>query len=396
MHPSRRSLLGGSLATLVGASLLRGGTARAEGVAKRLCVFYSPNGTVHDYWRPSGSGASYTLDSPMLSPLAGWEDRLLVLDGLDFHGADNHEPGMGAMLTAGGGTSVDQVIADQIGGDTPFRSIELGVQTSAWGGSTQTRISYRDGSFLTPDDNPKNAWSRLFGGLGDEALLERREAVLDLVGAELGALNGRVEAPDLARLDTHAGALGEVRKGLSGGSCESVASPGTISHYDNDAFPDVTAAQIELAVQALACEMTRVVSIQLSHTISPTVFSWVGESSGHHTLSHASDAAGEAGFARCQAWCAEQFESLLTQLDAQGLLEDTLVLWCTEMGDPRAHVCTDVPWILAGGNGFFDLGRYLALGSEPHDRVLTSMCNAFGLDHTDFAGRGNPALEELR
>jgi hypothetical protein len=390
----RRTLLQGGLASLLAAPLFRSRSARADGTAKRLVIFTTPNGTVHDQWTPSGSGASYTLDSPMLSPLAGLEDELLLLSGLNFLNSDNHEGGMAAMLTANGGTSVDQHIADFIGGDTPYRSLELGVQTSAWGGNVQTRISYRDGAFVTPDDDPQSVWKRLFGDLGDADLLARREAVLDLLGDELGALHEHVETPEQDRLATHGESLDQVRSGLSGGSCDSIAQPTLVSAGNNDNFPDIAQQQIELAVHALECGVTNVVTIQLSHTVSDMVMTWLGLTSGHHTLSHASDAAGEEQFGQCGAWFAEQFAYLVTLLKAAGVYDDTVVLWATEMGDARAHVCTDVPWILTGG-GVFDTGRYLALDGEPHDRVLTNLCQAFGMSDTDFAGLGNPAIEEL-
>ncbi|MCP4806427.1 MAG: DUF1552 domain-containing protein [Proteobacteria bacterium] len=391
----RRSLLQGGLAALLAAPLLRSRTARADGTARRLLVFFTPNGTVHDVWRPSGSGSTYALDSDILYPLAGLEDDLLVLDGMDFTDATNHEGGMVAMLTAGGGTSVDQRIADHIGSATPYSSLELGVQTSAWGGNTQTRMSYRDGGFMTPDDDPQSVHKRLFGDLGDADLLERRQAVLGLLGEELSALHGKVESPEQGRLALHADALADVEKGLSGGSCDSIVAPESFNASSNDAFPDIARQQLDLAVQALKCGLTNVASVQLSHTVSPMVMTWLGETSGHHTLSHASDDGGVASFAACGAWFAEQFAYLIAQLKAADLFDDTVVLWATEMGDARAHVCTDVPWILTSG-GVFDTGRYLSLDGEPHDRVLTSLCQAFGLSDTDFAGHGNGALEELR
>ena len=112
---------------------------------------------------PNGTGAGYSFAAgSILEPLAARTDDLLVISGLDFHRADNHEPGMAAMLTnngaggdVGAGASVDQYIASAIGGDTKFQSLEIGVQTSAWGGNQQTRMCYSGpGQFVTPDDNP--------------------------------------------------------------------------------------------------------------------------------------------------------------------------------------------------------------------------------------------------
>src|SRR5689334_11791421 len=80
----------------------RGATTRAapaEGVAQRLLVFFSPNGTVHQHWRPQGTESDFTFASgSILEPLAELRDRLVICDGIDFVAATNHEGGMAAML----------------------------------------------------------------------------------------------------------------------------------------------------------------------------------------------------------------------------------------------------------------------------------------------------------
>jgi len=79
------------------------------------------------------------------------------------------------------------------------------------------------------------------------------------------------------------------------------------------------------------------------------------------------------------------------------MLDTTLVLWAKELGDGRAHTCVDVPWILAGNaGGFFRTGRYLSLGGATHDQVLTSVCNAFGLENETFGNGTAGPLEVLR
>ena len=108
---------------------------------------------------PSGS---------ILEPLARHSHELTVIDELDFLFGDNHEGGMADMLTAGGATSFDQHVARAIGGNHRFESLTLGVQTSAWGGNVQTRMSYRDGTMVTPDDDPLVLW--LQGGPGGSSV----------------------------------------------------------------------------------------------------------------------------------------------------------------------------------------------------------------------------------
>jgi len=407
MHPTRRRFLRFGAASLLAApfcdQLIRPARAApAPAPTKRLLVFFSPNGTIHNQWRPTSSDLDLAPGS-ILEPLADYRDDLLVLDGITFHDADNHEGGMAAMLTAGTGTSLDQHVADALASDHRFRSLELGVQTSAWGGNVQTRMSYRDGAYVTPDDDPQSVWRRLFGDLGDESLLQRRQSVIDLASAELDDLHARLGAAERARLDRHLESLREVERGLQGdGRCEDTPSPDDITAsdvYNNDAFPDIAAAQIDLAVQALACGVTPVASVQLSHTVSPAVFTWLGVSDSHHTLSHIDDGntSGVADFVTCERWISAQVASAISQLgamedpDGGSLLDSTVVLWVKEMGDGRAHVCTDVPWLIAGGG--FDTGRYLSLGGVSHGDVLDSVRAALGLTGAHY---GAGALEVLR
>ena len=104
---------------------------------------------------------------------------------------------------------------------------------------------------------------------------------------------------------------------------------------DYAAVPQIARSQIDLAVTALACEMTKVTTIQLSHTVSPVVFSWVGNTEGHH-CSHTpdGDTAGLSQLLAADQWCAEQFGYVIEKLkntpnpDGDGtLFDDTLCVW---------------------------------------------------------------------
>lgn len=422
MKLSRRQFhfgLGASLLAAPFVNLLRGGVrpARAAeaGRASRLIIFFSPNGTVHRHWRPSGSGTNFSFPAgSILEPLAERKSDLVILDGLDFYGADNHEGGMAAMLTGGGGAatatggfSVDQYVASRIGDDTPFPSLELGVQTSAWGGSVQTRMSYRGpGTYAPPDDNPQGVYGRMFGDItGDPAeidqRLQQRQSILDLVGEELDSLTKAVGTEEKVKLEAHLQAVREVERSLGGvaapGTCNATV-PANVAPYDNDAFPAIGKAQMDLMVAALACGSTRVASIQWAHTVAPQVFSWLGISEGHHSLSHMDDSntTGIQQFVAAERWFAEQFKYLLDKLaetpepDGSGsMLQSSLVVWCKELGDSRLHSCKGVPFVLAGqAGGALETGRYLSFDHAPHTKLLVSICHAMGLDNGTF---GDPS-----
>ncbi len=393
--------------------------AVAGGRAKRLLVFFTPNGSLHRFWRPTGGERDFGFASgSILEPLSAHRGSLILLDEMDFHNADNHAGGMAAMLTNGvgpetNGQSVDQFIARAIGTRSRFASIELGVQTSSWGGNVQTRMSYSGpGAFVTPDDDPRNAFNRMFGDLAGgaesiERLRKRRMSVLDVARDELADLHGRLGREERVKLEAHLDSLRSVETGVNtapNSTCAAPVAPGAMQVYANDAYPQIARAQLDLAVQALACGLTNVASVQLSHTVGDRVFSWIDVADGHHTLSHADDSRTDkiSEFVNTERWSAEQFAYLLDRLaalpDPEGgtLLDGTVVLWVKELGDPRLHTCKSVPWVMTGG-GAFTPGRYLRLGGAHHSKVLVSLCQAFGLQNQSFGdpAAGTGALEVL-
>jgi hypothetical protein len=391
---------------------LRAPVARAQAASpvKRLVIFFSPNGTVPSRYWPTGDGASYSfVPGSALEPLAGLESRLLVLSGIDFKGVSNHEGGMAAMLTGGGadtpsqGQSVDQYIAGRLPSDTPFASVELGVETDAWGGSVQTRMLYAPGhTFVQPDQDPVSVYKRLFGGQGAspaqlDASTLKKQSVLDLLRAETSDLRKRVGTEEQKKLDAHLDALRRMETGLTGGGSSSgCIAPAPVMQLDPNAHPNfdkITRSQTDLLVTALSCGLTRVATLQLSHTVGPHVFSWLGLSEGHHSLSHSDDTntTGVEQYLTAERWIAQQFVYLIKQLDslpepgADGtLLDHTLVVWARELADGRLHNCESVPFILAGARGYLQSGRYVKLGGEPHQKLLVSICQAMGLENQTF------------
>jgi hypothetical protein len=411
----RRQFTAGLGASLLAAPLLRmlsGEAQAATPLAKRLIVIFTPNGTVHNYWRPSGTETAFSFPAgSILEPLGRHQSNVLVCEGIDFVEVDNHEAGMANMLTGGGtaqntsgGLSVDQFIASKIGQSSRFQSLEFGVQTSIWGAARSTRMSYSaPGVFVSPEDNPRNAFQRLFGALGGDSttadkLLRRRKSMLDLVRGELNDLSQRVGAEEKRKLEQHLEALRQTEKGLTEPAalpgCPSATAPASMDVNANANFPAVGRAQMDLMVSALTCGMTRVASLQWAHTVAPQVFSWAGEAESHHELSHKDDSntQGLADFVTCERWFAEQFAYLLDALkarpDLEGggtMLDSTLVVWAKELGDSRLHTCRSVPFVLAGGgSSYFRFGRYLRYSGAPHQKLLTSVCHALGVSIDTF------------
>jgi len=420
MRINRRQTLRGMGAALLCAPfyglLSEPARARAAVAPKRIFFWFSPNGTVHKHWRPTGGEASFSFPAgSILEPLEAHRDSLIILDGLDFVGTrgGSHEGGMEHALTGGGAPSLDQFMAAQLGMATPFPSIELGVQTSAWGASVQTRMSYNDKhQYVHPEDDPAAAYRRLFGGAGalaqDDAgqgaqggsSFDPRKSVLDVVRGELTALKKQLGAQERVKLDAHLDSLRQIERrtagaaAAGGGNCAAVAAPPMTDAKSNDEFPNVGALQMDLLVAAAACDMSRVLSLQWTHTVSPTIFSWAGASEGHHELSHKDDGnvEGVASFVAAERWVSAQFAGFLDRLratpepDGSGTLLDTsTVVWVKELGDGRLHDFKSVPFIIAGGgNGHWNTGRYLKLDQVPHQKLLVALGQSMGIAMDSF------------
>jgi hypothetical protein len=267
-------------------------------------------------------------------------------------------------------------------------------------------MSYASGgTFVTPEDRPRKAFQRMFGDVtgADPSELDklalRKRSILDVVKGDLADLYPRLGREEQIKLEQHLDALRKTEKGMTGvGNCATPLSPVEIDPYANDNFPAVGRAQMDLLVTALACGLTRVASIQWAHTVSPTVFRWLGLTEGHHDLSHKDDsnAQGVADFVTAERWHAEQFAYLLSALGtlpepggSGTMLDNTVVLWAKELADGRRHDGKSVPFILAGkAGGYLKTGRYLNFGGAPHQKLLVSICQAMGLTNPTF---GDPS-----
>jgi hypothetical protein len=154
--------------------------------------------------------------------------------------------------------------------------------------------------------------------------------------------------------------------------------------------------QLDLLVMALACDMTRAASIQWTTVQTGKIFSWLGQSTPHHTLSHSgeSDTSSQAQLTAIGKWHSQQLAYMLGKMQAipEGdgtLLDNVVILWCTDIARGNTHERRDMPYVLAGGaGGYFKTGRYLKYDGDPHSNLLVSVCNAMGLPDTTF---GNPA-----
>jgi hypothetical protein len=421
-----------SLAVALTSPIWRSATAFGQdaGVApkKRFIGLFSANGTIPAAFFPAGTASDAPLTlGPILSPLEKYKSRLLVLKGVHMTSANVPQPGgphmkgPGAMLTAGkllegsfpgaGGPagyadriSVDQYIASRIGTATTFRSLEFGVRVE--GGGPLEIISYRDSNQPnTAVEDPWQMYGRIFanGNLSSTQLaklIAERKGVLDFLKDDIARLRGRVSASDRQRLDAHLTGIGGIEQQLSQSkaACTPLTMPAKFDHKDIANFDKVSQLQLDLMVLSHACGLTQVSTFMWANADSWQYFPFAGVNEEHHTLSHAgdSDAAATEKLVKINQWHAGQVAYLLDKLSAVTevgggtMLDNTVLLWGNELGVGNSHTYQNIPWVVAGGAGYFKTGRYLQYKDRNHNDLLVSMCHAMGL--TDTTTFGIPEL----
>jgi hypothetical protein len=425
---SRRALLrslGASAALSPFLPLLEAQGQQAQPL--RLILWFTPHGTVYDNWKPSGGQTDFTF-GPILEPLEPYRAKVNVLDGLKIQ-ADGvgapHTKGPPLLWTAsplnddmtftradgsGGmyygwnsGASLDQVIIEQLGPTTPYKSLELGVRSG--GSHPGSRTIYTGAETpLAPETNPWAAFKRLIGDIGKttdelERLRAERRSVLDVLDSELSALQGKLGSADQKKIDAHLTAVREIEMRLQNSS---VACQGPVLGTEVDAnkasnTPVVMDAMISLLASSLSCGLTNFASMQyrVGENDGGYLYDWLGISDlEHHLMTHEADTNvnAKAELTKIYTWYAEMFGKFLGKLDAipEGtgtMLDNSLVVWGSELGKGNSHSFDKVPFVVAGGaGGKLKTGRYLQYNGVEHNRLLVSVARLMGVSDMDKFG----------
>jgi hypothetical protein len=404
-------------------------------IPRRVVLFFTPHGTLFDRWRPAGSELEWSL-SPLLAPLARFKEKLVVIDGMGIREGNGpgapHTKGPALLWTASpllmedtftredgsGGMffgwnsapSFDQVLAERFVGMTPFKSLELGVRSG--GGFPGAHMIYSDARTpVAPVQDPNRMFDQLFAeALAPDAERERRRAerraILSHVRGELAPLATRVSRHDRIKIERHYETLVDLEATLVPrlAECSPPARPGDRGAVDE--IPWVLDRQIEILAAAMACDLTRIASLQFRVGENDgSVYPWLGlPDTEHHITTHSTLTEDHDRLAIIYAWYADRFAYLLERLDAvpEGdgtMLDHTMVIWGSELGVGRSHDFSRVPFVVAGG-GLHGVrtDRFLDLSNQPHNRLIVSAMRFMGASDVDAFGatdEGGGALSEL-
>ncbi|GAA5481157.1 DUF1552 domain-containing protein [Haloferula sargassicola] len=426
---SRRQFLKGVAATLALPSLdaFGGSLPAAAAHPRRLAFVYVPNGVNLSRWLPPGETLQFA-DS--LAPLAGMEKHISLLRHLDHDkarangdGAGDHAranatflTGCQARKTAGAdiraGISVDQIAARQIGHETRLPSLELttdparrsGQCDSGYSCAYQFNLSWLDEDTPAPAErDPRLVFEKLFGSGNareDAARRVRRKSILDFVRGDAKRLQSRLGPTDRGKVDEYLTSVRSLEKRIENAERHRPAKP-PIERPDGipASYAEHIRLQFELMALAFQTDSTRVSTFLLAHDGSNRPFPELGIANGHHAISHhRNDAELLDQIAVIDRFYAEQFAWFLQRLEETkegegSLLDHSMIVYGSGIGDGNRHNHDDLPLLLAGGGGgSLNPGRIVRAGEgTPMTNLHLALLDRMGV-HAERVGDSNGVL----
>jgi len=344
-----------------------------------------------------------------------------------------------------GAESLDQNLARQLGGATAFRSLELSL--GDW--DHYWTLSFdQTGSAVPRVNNPLTVFNRVFAnvhtGAPDAALLRQlaeKKSILDAIQSDIGRLQTRLGPTEKQKLDQHLTSIRDIEARLSSTATATCTVPpkpsgdwsstASIDEYFDpqflSEFGNICDLQLDMIGQAFACDLTRFATLQILHSGAEVGMPYVDPSLANldihadiaHKYSYGSGDSVSNLLATMQRWFATKVARIINTLsqipEGDGtVLDHTIILWMSDQGDPANHYYNNIPTVMAGGaNGKFRMGRYVKYTSEvdpycpatnnncsnpassnltwltPHNQLLVSICQAFGLTNNTYGWTGS-------
>jgi hypothetical protein len=413
---SRRTVLRG-LGTAVALPLLDAmapSVGRAAGDKRRspvrMAFVYVPNGQHMPDWTPKAVGAEWELPY-IMEPLAPVKDRLLVLSGLaqdhgrpHGDGPGDHARALASFLTGAQaykthgadirvGVSVDQVAASKVGQRTKFASLELGCDRGSQAGNCDSgyscaysnNISWKTAT--TPqakEIDPKLAFERLFSNGDPNSRRARyRKSVIDFVLEDARDLKSRLGAKDQRKLDEYLTSVRELETRIAAASQQPEPEPP--EYPKPDGIPKDYAEHIrlmyDLTALAFQGDLTRVSTFVVANEGSNRSYPFIGVPDGHHDLSHhGGNEEKQMKIREINRFHATHLAYFLEKLAGisegeRSLLDNSMILYGSGIGDGNAHNHDNLPVLLAGtGGDTIKTGRHVRFSREtPLNNLFLSM-----------------------
>ncbi|MCC6538102.1 MAG: DUF1552 domain-containing protein [Bryobacterales bacterium] len=386
----RRTLLRGMQAALALPlldAMIPAATAWQKTAAKpvrRLGFVFVPMGCDQARWTPPGAAGKLGELSPILAPLKPVQEQLTVITNLRLQNAypGTHDTSNSAFLSAASskhtessdyflGITADQIAAKEMGRETQLPSLQLamdlnplaGVCNNGYACVYQNCLSWSGPTTPLPSEaHPRVVFERLFGEGGNaearRAALRNRTSLLDSFTQEISRIKQRVGAPDRVRLDQYLDSVRQVEQEIE--RAERAVATNRMPDLDRPvgvpaAFADHAKLMFDLQILAFQADITRVITFQLTREQSNRTYPEIGVPDPHHPTSHhGNDPVKVEKIAKINTYHASLFSAFLQRLKATpdgngSLLDHTVYLYGSGMGNPSLHDHENLPILVAGG-----------------------------------------------
>jgi hypothetical protein len=372
---------------------------------KRFAVLFMGNGINENHWDAQGSGAGMKL-SKTLEPLEPLKHKINVIHGLFQKravGLGIHPPQTGCLLSGASiskgavikaGISVDQMIANRVGEDTTQPSIVLaceqpltGYHETNFSNAYSSHISWQSADSPVPNEvYPSLAWDNLFENRGSQVNV----SILDRVMEDAAVLGRKIGSNDKTKLDQYLTSVREVEKRIEGNrkskdTAEDLAKQKNRPVFSMDRpanglpedLREHTRLMCDIIAIAFQTDRTRVATLLLARDLSSLYYPFLDVRQGHHGASHSNTS---DGYERISRFHLSQLAYLAAKLDSMPegegtVLDNSCLMWLSNMWIGRKHDNTRLPLVMAGGlGGTLKTGRtldYLQAGDD--NRKLCSL-----------------------
>jgi hypothetical protein len=432
-HLPRRTFLRGVGATIALPlldSMIPARTALAQTAAKpalRAGFVYIPMGAQIPQWTPIGDKPGFKY-SRILKPIEQFRDRVTVVSGTSLIAENGHtlsnamwlngtKPAHGTVILSG--TTIDQIIAQKIGQETSFPSLEIATEDhsselGSCGGdyecSYMNTISWRTPTTPNPMElNPRVLFERMFGGDGSTAAqrvarLHDDLSILDGVTQSVNDLSKGLDSKDKSRLSDYMENLREIERRIA--KVEKQNSQSTELGAPDapvgipDSFDEHATLLFDLWAIAFQADISRVVSFMLARELSTRTYPQIGVPDGHHPVSHhQNDPVKKEQQARINVHHMEMFARFLTKLNNMpagdgNMLDHSMILYGSGMSNSNVHAHDQLPILIAGGGaGRLKGDRHIKVANDtPLSNLLVGMLEVSGI-HSNHLGDSSGRIE---
>ena len=385
-------------------------TATPGGKPRRMFGICNNLGLLPEHFFPKQAGRDYQL-SPYLEELKNNRNDFTVFSGVSHPEVDGGHPADNCFLTAAphpgsagfrNTISLDQYIGERIGHLTRFPSLTLGVNVQ----QGLRSLSWTGSGVLIPcEEKAAEVFARMFlQGTKAETEAQMRklevgQSILDAVAGQAKDLQRNVGARDRDRLDQYFTSVRDLEQRMQmSREWERKPKPKVTASMPLDpaspkAYMDKVRLMYDMARLAFETDSTRSISLLLDSVNSPAIeFGEVKTSDGYHNLSHHGKSKEKLGqLQTIDAWHMKLLAEMFTKLkdvkeDGESLLDRTMILYGSNLGNANTHVTTNMPTIFAGGG--FKHGQHLAFDTErnyPLTNIFVTMLQQMGIETDKFS-----------